>query len=430
MIRSSKLSLKYLNKQKREFLFKFVDEYKRCLEIVIDFLWTSKIEVDEKILDVANGFYECPMFVKDVPEIDTWLTGRILSCIKTQASGMVRSVLNRRMKEEDLLSWKISKGKKDEKLQKRMELPPTKPSINEVNCELNSLNVSIQKSKAKTFDYWLELFSYTKEVKNKKIYLPLKSHSRLEKWNEEGKLLNGVSIGKKHVSFRFDVTTPEIRKNGEITSVDQGAVDMLTVRGGWKPIFEESHWMSDWTMLKVLKKLSNCKKGSKGFQRAIELRKNFTHAYLNKFREYIKEQNITEVKLENIENIKYGRRSSRVLSHWSNPLIRDAIKKVCEEEGVLLTLVPNPFNSQRCFKCGWTQKSNRKGKMFKCKHCGHEDDADENATENIYINFSLPKVSKWLIYSMLNISGFFWIQEGFYYANQEPIVPDPHETLD
>lgn len=183
-------------------------------------------------------------------------------------------------------------------------------------------------------------------------------------------------------------------------------------------------------MFKVLKKISNFNKGSKEFQRAVELTKNFTHEYLNKFREYIKEQNITEVKLENIENIKYGRRSSRVLSHWSNPLIRDAIKKVCEEEGVLLTLVPNPFNSQRCFKCGWTQKSNRKGKVFKCKHCGHEDDADENATENIFINFQLPKVSKWLVHSKLSISGFFWIQEGFYYANQEPIVPDPQKTID
>ena len=92
--------------------------------------------------------------------------------------------------------------------------------------------------------------------------------------------------------------------------------------------FDDSHWMSDWNMMKILKKLSNCKKGSKGFQRAVELRKNYIYAYLNKFREYIKEQNISEVKLENIENIKYGRRSSRVLSHWSNPLIRDAIKKV------------------------------------------------------------------------------------------------------
>ena len=88
-----------------------------------------------------------------------------------------------------------------------------------------------------------------------------------------------------------------------------------------------------------------------------------------------------------------------------------------EEEGVLLTLVPNPFNSQRCFKCGG-HKSNRNGKIFKCKHCCHEDDSDKNATENIFYKFLLPKVSMWLVHSKLNLSGFFWNQEGFYLANR------------
>ena len=50
----------------------------------------------------------------------------------------------------------------------------------------------------------------------------------------------------------------------------------------------------------------------------------------------------------------------------------------------------NPkFTSQRCSKCGYISKENRKTQAgFKCKNCGFEENADLNAARNI----AIPKI--------------------------------------
>ena len=46
--------------------------------------------------------------------------------------------------------------------------------------------------------------------------------------------------------------------------------------------------------------------------------------------------------------------------------------------------VPAHYTSQTCNKCGSVDKANRKTQsIFKCQHCGHEDNADVNAALNI-----------------------------------------------
>ena len=45
----------------------------------------------------------------------------------------------------------------------------------------------------------------------------------------------------------------------------------------------------------------------------------------------------------------------------------------------------NPkYTSQKCFKCGHTEKANRPTQsIFECVNCGHSDNADLNATNNL-----------------------------------------------
>ncbi len=49
-------------------------------------------------------------------------------------------------------------------------------------------------------------------------------------------------------------------------------------------------------------------------------------------------------------------------------------------------VVINPvYTSQRCSKCGHTEKKNRKSQaVFSCQSCGHIDNADVNAAKNIH----------------------------------------------
>jgi transposase len=79
----------------------------------------------------------------------------------------------------------------------------------------------------------------------------------------------------------------------------------------------------------ILDKLSRKKKGSKAFKRAQIHRKNFVHWSVNQ----INFEGVKEVRLEKVVNIRFGKKSSRKMSHWSNPEIRDKIKRKCEKLG-------------------------------------------------------------------------------------------------
>ena len=48
-----------------------------------------------------------------------------------------------------------------------------------------------------------------------------------------------------------------------------------------------------------------------------------------------------------------------------------------------MVAVSAAYTSQRCNRCGHTDRRNRRDKEFQCTGCGHEDDADTNAANNI-----------------------------------------------
>jgi transposase len=419
--RSSKHSVKFTNKGKLFNLSSFVDEYKNALVFYISYLWNTRLVCGDCVLDVSQGFYECPKFIDNCikPEI-TRLTSRALSCASTQASSMVRSVLNERLKDERKLEWKKSKNMKDERLEKRLQKPPTMPSVDKVKCELNSLNTTLSEGN-NTFDFWLELHSLFNDVRGLKFSIPFKNFEQAKKWQTTGEILNGISVSKEMITLRYEVPMEPLKDVGEVIGVDQGLSTLLTTsRGDVFPLDQHGH-----TLGEILTKLALCKYGSKGFARAASHRKN----HINWLVKQLNLSNVKELKLENVENIKFGCLVSRLLTHWSNPLIRDSLLKLGEEQGVLVTLVANEYNSQRCNKCGWVQKSNRKGKVFHCKHCHHEDDADANASKNILIRHTLFELPFGFRALKKNRQGFFWNQFGLFLKTGEEItVPQSTQT--
>ena len=61
----------------------------------------------------------------------------------------------------------------------------------------------------------------------------------------------------------------------------------------------------------------------------------------------------------------------------------DILQAKAESAGRVIVKV-NPANTSRtCASCGYIDPENRHGKAFKCLTCGHADDADFNAAENI-----------------------------------------------
>ncbi len=66
---------------------------------------------------------------------------------------------------------------------------------------------------------------------------------------------------------------------------------------------------------------------------------------------------------------------------WSQLL--DLTTYKAEEAGRSVVLVNPAYTSQTCHACGLIDKASRRGVLFRCTGCGHEDHADVNAAKNI-----------------------------------------------
>ena len=64
--------------------------------------------------------------------------------------------------------------------------------------------------------------------------------------------------------------------------------------------------------------------------------------------------------------------------------LRQNLKYKCNWQGRTFKAVPAPYTSSTCKQCGYADAENRKSQeSFHCLGCGHRDNADVNAAENI-----------------------------------------------
>ena len=79
---------------------------------------------------------------------------------------------------------------------------------------------------------------------------------------------------------------------------------------------------------------------------------------------------------------KRGLNAAIAASCWGMLERRTREKAEATPDGTVVS-VRAACTSQRCRPCGRTDRRNRKNKAFVCIECGHEDDADTNAANNI-----------------------------------------------
>ena len=83
------------------------------------------------------------------------------------------------------------------------------------------------------------------------------------------------------------------------------------------------------------------------------------------------------------EQITVRRKQRSRMHGWSFAQLRFFIEYKSLLNGVYVQKVDPHHTSQRCHKCGHTERKNRNRLMFKCKSCGHEDHSDYNAAMNL-----------------------------------------------
>lgn len=411
-IKTSCHAIKFTNKTKKDNLCIFIDEYRRVANIVVEQIWKNgyvwKDKQETHIFSIQQNKLYFPSFIDYRKfNIDTFLSARALSSLVTQVAGIVSAECEKQRKRVHILH-QLKEERKTKKQRKLLanrikQNIPTKPNCNNINVELSSKCCDWLDTDGE-FDGFLCLKSIT--TTKIEIKIPIKFHKHSHSLSKNRERLNSFLISKTNVNIRWKKDLPIKKDIGEIIGADQGLKDVLTCSDKQQTPKTDKHGHSLET---ILKKISKRKKGSKGFKRSQDHRKNFINWSINQ----LNFDKIKEVKLESIWNIGYKSKTSKILSHWTNTLIRDKVESLCVDKGIRLIFQSSTYRSQRCSGCGVVRKANRKGKLYLCKHCGLEIDADLNASLNHVID--LPEVPYSLRKLNLNRgNGFYWLERGFY----------------
>jgi IS605 OrfB family transposase len=398
VIRSTKTNNKFSNKEKLEQLHLFINEYRNVVSQFVDLLWEQ-----DKIPTLL------PKETTD--KVNTWLSARMIQCTGKQASGIVRGT----KKKQNKRLFVINKLKEEGKFKQARKLKAIydkkhskKPNINEVEPELDSRFVKIDLENDTSFDGYISLSSIGNKMK---LELPFKQNKHFNKLNKLGQIKTGVRLSKNNFTFMFDIAEPTTQ-TGTTLGIDIGKCETLSCSNG----FQTTKNKHGHDLNTILNRMSRKKKGSKSFRREEAHRTNYINWSINQ----LNLNDVGEIRIERIKNMRKGRRSSRMLSHWTYTDIFGKLKSRCEEHGVHVKQVTPTYTSQRCSKCGWTRKSNRKGKQFKCGECGYTCDADLNASTNIALD--LKPIGKKERQLNLNRTGFYWL------VGEENIVPHVQKT--
>ena len=93
------------------------------------------------------------------------------------------------------------------------------------------------------------------------------------------------------------------------------------------------------------------------------------------------------IKMEKLERIRESCKSmkhaDKTIHSWSFYQLQKYVEQKALKHGIPVVYVDPEYTSQRCFKCGHTEKANRNRDRFLCKRCGHRAHADLNASRNI-----------------------------------------------
>lgn len=402
-IKTSKHKIDNLNLGKKKALLSFIKEYKNAVRYYVDYLWNNKIVIsNDRYLDIISDKLDCPQFISTTNiKFETKLSARALKAASTQACGIVKAALDKRKRLLYVRQSLLKEGKRTRQISKRINKTKLiKPNLSDIKLELNSLNCKIESSSIKYFDTIITLFSLGKSYG--KIIIPIKKNRHSRKLEYKSKILNSILLSENEIDLRWEYSIIESIGDKEV-GADTGINSVVTLSDGQATI-KDRHGYS---LNSILKKICKKRNGSKSFDKALIQRDNFIRWSINQ----LNLSNIKEIRLEKVSNFRYKKNVGKFLNYSGEALIRSKLIDFAEDHGVRILLQSSAYRSQRCSQCGFVYSANRKEKLFSCKHCFFQTDADYNASCNH--EQKLPSAN-WLRYRLDKPKKFFWNKEGFF----------------
>ena len=395
------------------------------------------------------------------------LSARTLKSVKTQAMGIIRSWVQQILQSYQFGYFNRDKYKKshrknirkycDDKRKvvknlirgagkKDSKLNIDKFEFNSVNCQLLQAGTDdsfeLSENSELCFDLLFSFHSmYTKEYskqhysdRKNKLHIPLCSHKHFNELksgivaNTECKLeeiVKSFLVSKDGIEVRLKLKSiaKKSQFKSNVVGIDQGQrklfsaiyvndksnnkdIDCYLTEKDLKEQLQHGY-------NEVCDKIARRQKGSKGFKRAQEHRKNLINQAVNILAQIFNfEDDVAEVRLEKLRRLGEGKKKSRKLQAFNYADLRHKIERKCIETNVDLTETSNAYRSQRCSLCGFVHKKNRLngGEEFKCLKCGYTTDADINSAKNQVAKIPPIYVSRQNRDKYPNhTTGFYWL---------------------
>ncbi len=347
LIRSSKCSLKFSTRHKKQELNKVIAEYGKVCNIFINYFWDSETPPKSKL------FKE----IVDLPK--TWLSARFRKVAAREAIDMIRAVKERWKHKPEKITMPVHRGQ-------RMYVSSTVADL-------------VDSKKSLEFDAWLHIAS----VGNKIIFdLPIKKHKHFNKYQKEGKRLNSYIITDKYVQFSFEMKTGLKREGNKLLGIDTGINALASL---------SNRFQLGLDIKTCIERIKRCVQGSKGQKQA-------RRALKQRIDEVVQEIIALEpdlIVVEKLKDLNKNTKLKRLLSKnirrsigiWNWKYWLKRLEQACELNRVKFRSVVPFYTSVTCSECGYTDRMNRQSEKFKCLRCNHEDNSDLNAALNILRRF-------------------------------------------
>ena len=111
------------------------------------------------------------------------------------------------------------------------------------------------------------------------------------------------------------------------------------------------------------------------------------HLYTKRIIEFCIKNQAGTIQLEDLSSLIDKKQEDSFLKNWSIHSFYEKLKYKAKEAGIKIQKVDPKYTSQRCSKCGFISKENRRDQSnFLCINCGYKANADYNAAKNLSID--------------------------------------------
>uniref|UniRef100_UPI0025E4DB78 RNA-guided endonuclease InsQ/TnpB family protein n=1 Tax=Methanohalobium sp. TaxID=2837493 RepID=UPI0025E4DB78 len=199
--------------------------------------------------------------------------------------------------------------------------------------------------------------------------------------------------GNFYLMLVMEVDEDEVKcYEDDVLGVDLGVVNIATtsdgevykgtkadkVRERYTSLKSRLQSAGTWSAKKHLKKLS---KKERRFKRDLN------HRVAKQLVKHAKDTS-RAIALENLNGFRPEATVTKAqrgrLGKWAFSELTRFILYKAKLEGIPVIIINPIYTSQQCSECGYINKSNRqKQAKFRCKRCGHRENADYNASKNI-----------------------------------------------